>query len=84
MVLARETTGRDRTRRFRNGYLPSRNHGLVCKHRGVIGCPDATTTLETLRSWLEDYNESQPHSDLTMLSHRESIRANSSPTTFTA
>ena len=25
--------GRDRTRRFRDGYLRSRNHGLVCEHR---------------------------------------------------
>ncbi len=41
-------------------------------------CPDATTILESLRSWFEDYNESHPHSGLKMLSPREFIRANSS------
>jgi hypothetical protein len=39
-------------------------------------CPDAITVLGQLDTWLKDYNESQHHKALKMLSPREFIQAN--------
>jgi transposase InsO family protein len=37
--------------------------------------PDAATVLRQITGWLDDYNESHPHSGLGMISPREFIRA---------
>src|SRR5262249_27221334 len=37
--------------------------------------PDAATVLRQIARWVDDYNESHPHSGLGMISRREFIRA---------
>jgi putative transposase len=41
--------------------------------------PDATTVLQALPTWFEDYNELHPHRGLRMRSPREFIRSQSQP-----
>jgi putative transposase len=41
--------------------------------------PDATTVLQMLPSWIDDYNQNHPHSGLQMRSPREFIRSHSQP-----
>ena len=41
--------------------------------------PDATTVLQMLPLWIDDYNQNHPHSGLQMRSPREFIQSHSQP-----
>ena len=58
-----------------NGICEAFVKTLKRDHLRLKPIPDATSALDQLAGWFEDYNESHPHSGLNIRSPREFIRA---------
>lgn len=62
-----------------NGFSQALVETLKCDYARIQPRPDALSVLQQVPTWIEDYDENDPHSGLRIRSPREFIAANSRP-----